>query len=94
MKDILSKKRKLDEEGVASLSATYSAVIQKNLPLKMQDPDSFIISCTIGDYQLGKALSDSGAGINLMPLFVVKGLSFGELTPTTMTLQMADITMA
>ena len=30
MKDILSKKRKLDEEGVVSLSATCSAVIQKN----------------------------------------------------------------
>ena len=27
MKDILSKKRKLDEEGVVSLLATYSAVI-------------------------------------------------------------------
>ena len=35
MKDILSKKRKLDEEGVVSLSATCSAVIQKNFPLKM-----------------------------------------------------------
>ena len=29
-----------------------------------------------------------------MPLSVVKRLSFGELTPTTMTLQMADISMA
>ena len=27
MKDILSKKEKLDEKGVVSLSATYSAVI-------------------------------------------------------------------
>ena len=29
-----------------------------------------------------------------MPLLVVKKLSLGELTPTKMTLQMADITMA
>ena len=35
MKDILSKKMKLDEKGVVSLSATCSAVIQKNLPTKM-----------------------------------------------------------
>ena len=35
MKEILSKKRKLNEEGVVSLSATFSAVIQKNFPLKM-----------------------------------------------------------
>ena len=29
-----------------------------------------------------------------MPLSMVKGLRLGEITPTTMTLQMADRTMA
>ena len=43
---------------------------------------------------MGKALCDSGASINLMPLSVAKRLSLGELTPTTMTLQMADRTLA
>ena len=43
---------------------------------------------------MGKALCDSGASINLMPLSVAKRLSLGELTPTAMTLQMADITLA
>ena len=43
---------------------------------------------------MGKALCDSGAIINLMPLSVVKRLSLGELTPTAMTLQMADRTLA
>ena len=94
MKDILSKKRKLDEEVVVSLSATCSAVIQKNLPLKMYDLGSFTIPCTIGDYELGKALCDYRVSINLMLLFVVKRLSLGELTPTTMTLHMEDRTMA
>ena len=51
MKDILSKKRKLDEEGVVSLSDTCNAVIQKNLPMKIQDPGSFTIRCTIGNYE-------------------------------------------
>ena len=32
MKDIIRKKRKLDEGGVMSLTATCSAIIQKNLP--------------------------------------------------------------
>ena len=41
-----------------------------------------------------KKLCDSGASINLMPLFVAKRLSLGELTPTAMTLQMADKTLA
>ena len=33
MKDILSKKRKFDEEEVVSMSATCSVVIQENLPM-------------------------------------------------------------
>ena len=60
----------------------------------MQDPRSFTIPCTIGNYEFGGALCDSGVSINLMTLSVVKILSLGELTPTTMTLQMADRSMA
>ena len=43
---------------------------------------------------MGKALCDSRASINLMPLLVKKRLSLGELTPIAMTLQMADRTLA
>ena len=38
LKDILSKKKKFAEEGVVNLTATYSVVIQRSLPMKMQDP--------------------------------------------------------
>ena len=48
----------------------------------------------MGNYEFGRALCDSCARINLMPLFVVKRLSLGELTPTTITLQMGDRFMA
>ena len=93
LKEILSKKRKIAEEGVVNLTATCSAVIKKTLPEKMKDPGSFTIPCVIGEFEFQKALCDSGASINLMPLSVAKKLSLGELTPTTVTLQMADITM-
>ena len=86
MKDIMSKKRKITEEGIVSLTTTYSAVIQKTLLEKIQDRGSFTIPCKIGDVDMGKALCDSGASINLMPLSVAKRLSLGELTPTAMTL--------
>ena len=76
-----------------SLTATCSAVIQNSLPEKMQDPGSFTIPCEIRHADMGKALFDSGASINLMPLSIAKRLSLGELTPTTMTLQMADRTL-
>ena len=76
------------------LTATWSAVIQNSFPEKMQDPGSFTIPYEIGHADVGKALCDFGASINLMPLSVAKRLSFGELIPTAMTLQMADITLA
>ena len=94
MKDILSKKRKITKEGIVSLIATCSAVIQKTLPEKMQDPGSFTIPCKIRDADMGKALCDYKVSINLMPLSVAKRLSLGELTPTAMTLQMVDRTLA
>ena len=94
LKEILSKKRKFDEDGVVNVPATCSAVIQKNLPLKMQDLGSFTILCTIGNYEFGRAVCDSKASINLMPLFVVKRLGLGELTSTTMTIQMVERSMA
>ena len=94
MKHILSKKRKFDEEGVVSLSATCSVMIQKNFLVKMQDPSSFTIPCTIGNFEFGRALCDFGASINLMSLSVVKRVSLGELTPIIMTRQMVDRTMA
>ena len=76
-----------------NLTATCSAVIQKKLPAKMKDPGSFTIPCSIGKYEFKKSLCDSGA-INLMPLSLVRRLSLGEVTPTTITLQMADRSMA
>ena len=93
LKEILNKKRKIAEEGIVNLTATCSVVIQQNLPTKMKDPGSFTIPCSIGKYEFKKALCGSGASINLMPLSVVQRLSLGELTPTAITLQMADKSM-
>ena len=94
LKGILSKKRKIADEGIVNLTAICNAVIQQKFPAKMKDPGSFTIPYSIGKYEFKKALCDSGASINLMPLSVVKRLSLGELTSTTITLQMADRSMA
>ena len=93
LKEILSKKRRIAEEGVVNLTATCSVVKKKTLPEKMKDPGSFTIPCVIGEFEFQKALCDSGASINLMPLSVARKLSLGELTPTTVTLQMEYRTM-
>ena len=94
LKEIPSKKKKIVEEGIVSLIATYSSVIQRCLPAKMNDPGSFTILYSIGKHKFKKALCDSEASINLMPLSVVQILSLGELAPTTIILQMADKSMA
>ena len=60
----------------------------------MQNIGSFTIPCTIGNYEFGEALCDSGASINFLPMSVVKRLSLGELASTTMSLQMVDKSMA
>ncbi|XP_016192500.1 uncharacterized protein LOC107633379 [Arachis ipaensis] len=66
------------------------AVIQRGLPPKLKDPGSFILSCTIDNRTLDKALYDLGASINLMPLSLMKKLAIEEVKPTRMSLQMAD----
>ena len=85
MKDILRKKKRIAEEGVVSLTATCSVVIQKSLQEKMQDPGIFTIPYKIGNSNMGKTLCDSGTSINLIPLSVVKRLCLGEFTPIAMT---------
>ena len=86
LKEILSKKKKIAEEGIVNLTSTCNAVIQRSLPAKMKDPGSFTIPCSIGKYEFKKALCDSSASLNLMPLSIVHRLSLGELIPTAITL--------
>ena len=94
MKDILNRKKKIAKEGIVNLTATCSAVIRRSLSAKMKDPGCFTIPCLIRKYEFKKALCDSGSNINLMPLSMVHRLSLGELTPTTITPQKVDRSMA
>ncbi|XP_022843128.1 uncharacterized protein LOC111366647 [Olea europaea var. sylvestris] len=90
MKEVMSKKRKLEEYETVKLTEECSTIFQKKLPHKRKDPDCFTISCTIGSSSFEKALYDLGASINLMSLSIFKKLGLGEVKPTTMTLQLAD----
>nr|GEW35580.1 reverse transcriptase domain-containing protein [Tanacetum cinerariifolium] len=67
-----------------------SAVILNKFPRKLGDPDKFLIPCEFIGMDECLALADLGASINLMPLSVWEGLSLPELTPTCMTLELAD----
>nr|GFC28516.1 reverse transcriptase domain-containing protein [Tanacetum cinerariifolium] len=54
------------------------------------DPGKFLIPCDFLGMDVCRALADLGASINLMPLSIWKKLSLPELTPTQMTLELAD----
>ncbi|GJR05858.1 reverse transcriptase domain-containing protein [Tanacetum coccineum] len=62
----------------------------KKLPEKIGDPGKFFIPCDFPGMDVCHALADLGASINLMPLSIWKKLSLPELTPTRMTLELAD----
>ncbi|GJU90590.1 reverse transcriptase domain-containing protein [Tanacetum coccineum] len=65
-------------------------MLLKKLPEKLGDPGKFLIPCNFPGMDVCHALADLGASINLMPLSIWKKLSLPELTPTRMTLELAD----
>ncbi|XP_062088469.1 uncharacterized protein LOC133795032 [Humulus lupulus] len=93
-KDILTKKRRLGEFETVALTEGCSAMLKSKIPPKLKDPGSFTIPCSIGGRDVGRALCDLGASINLMPMSIFKKLGIGEARPTTVTLQLADLSMA
>ncbi|MCH82075.1 hypothetical protein A2U01_0002871, partial [Trifolium medium] len=74
------------------LTEECSALFQKTLPRKCKDPSSITVPCSIGGVEIGQALCDLGASVNLMPLSIMKKLNCGEVKPTRMTLILADRT--
>ena len=89
MKDVMSKKRRLEEYETVNLTEQCSALIQRKMPEKLK-VGSFTISCIIGEHTFEKSLCDLGASINLMPTSVFNKLNLGTVKPTTISLQMAD----
>ena len=94
MKDILSKKRRINDEETIQIDANCSAIIQRTLPKKEQDPGRVTLPVAIGTTHVGKALLDLGSSINLMPLSVAKRVGDLCIKRTRMMLQLADKSFA
>ncbi|KAJ9173785.1 hypothetical protein P3X46_016889 [Hevea brasiliensis] len=93
LKEILSNKRKLEDDETVALTEECSAILQRKLPPKLKDPGSFSIPCHIGESCSTKALCDLGASVSLMPLSIYEKLNMGDLKPTHISLQLADRTI-
>nr|GEY51976.1 reverse transcriptase domain-containing protein [Tanacetum cinerariifolium] len=92
LKALIGNKEKLSEMARTPINEHCSAVILNKLPKKLGYPGKFLIPCEFPGMDECLALADLGASINLMALSVWKGLSLPELTPTCMTLKLANRT--
>nr|GEW85409.1 reverse transcriptase domain-containing protein [Tanacetum cinerariifolium] len=90
LKALIGNKENLSEMARTPINEHCSAVILNKLQRKLGDPSKFLIPCEFLGMDECLALADLGASINLMPLSVWEGLSLPELTPTCMTLELAD----
>nr|GEU83354.1 reverse transcriptase domain-containing protein [Tanacetum cinerariifolium] len=90
LKALIRNKEKLSEMARTPLNEYCFAVLLKKLPKKIRDPGKFLIPCDFPGMVECLALADLDANINLMLFFVWKRLSLPDLTPTCMTLELAD----
>nr|GEZ03672.1 reverse transcriptase domain-containing protein [Tanacetum cinerariifolium] len=90
LKALIGNKEKFSEMARTPLNEHCFAVILKKLPKKLGDPCKFLIPYNFPCMAECLALADLGASINLMLFSVWKRLSLPDLTPTCMTLELAD----
>ncbi|XP_021774382.1 uncharacterized protein LOC110738328 [Chenopodium quinoa] len=88
LKDILTNKRKLNDE-LITLPHQVSALVQHKMPKKQKDPGSFTLPVKIGNMKARGSLADLGASVCLIPLSIAQKLNI-EMIPTRKTIQLAD----
>ncbi|GKB12518.1 reverse transcriptase domain-containing protein [Tanacetum coccineum] len=90
LKALIRNKEKLSEMARTPFNEHCTVVILNKLPEKLRDPGKFLIPCDFPRMDECLALADLGASINLRPLSVWDKLSLSVLTPTCMTLELAN----
>ncbi|XP_074297952.1 uncharacterized protein LOC141628757 [Silene latifolia] len=90
LKVLISNKNSLNTLTTVNLSKECSVILMNELPQKLEYPGSFSIPCAIKTVRIERALCDLGASISLMSLKIFKKLENFELSPTRVSLQLAD----
>nr|GEV90289.1 reverse transcriptase domain-containing protein [Tanacetum cinerariifolium] len=90
IKSLLTNKDKLCELARSPLNEHCLVVLLKKFLEKLGDQGKFLIPCVFPKMAECLALADLGASLNLMPLSVWNKLSLPNLSPTCMTLELAD----
>ncbi|GKD87772.1 reverse transcriptase domain-containing protein [Tanacetum coccineum] len=90
LRSLLRNKEKLEEIAITTVNTECSAIIVNKVPEKLEDPGKFLIPCALQKLDRTGALANSGASINLLPHSIYKKLGLEALTPTRMTLELAN----
>src|SRR3989337_1946091 len=88
MKDTVTNKRKIPKAEISTMLANYS--FKGVVPKKLGDPGIPTIPYSIKRSYVKTALCDLGAGVSVMPFSLYRRLDLNKLTPTEISLQMAD----
>ncbi|XP_021747434.1 uncharacterized protein LOC110713284 [Chenopodium quinoa] len=88
LKDILTNKRKLNDE-LITLPHQVSALVQHKMPKKEKDSGSFTLSVKIGNVEARGALTDLGASVSLIPPSIAQKLNI-KMISTRKIIQLVD----
>ncbi|KAL2230561.1 UNVERIFIED_CONTAM: hypothetical protein Sindi_1650500 [Sesamum indicum] len=90
LNELCTNKSKLRGNERVSMGENGSAILQRKLPPKCNDPGTFSIPSKIGKIGIEKAMCNLGASINIIPLTICESLNTGPLKETRIMLQLAD----
>nr|KAJ0204539.1 hypothetical protein LSAT_V11C500251440 [Lactuca sativa] len=92
LKDLCVQKRKLQAYLPKKIDLTEhaSSIISNKLPPKIKDPEAPLISVTLGNINIKKALLDLGASVNIIPGNLFDQHDLGTLEQTDIILRLAD----
>ena len=75
LKEMVTGRRKAEEEQLIIMNKACSAIVQQKLPPKLDDPGCYTIPIEIGNIKAGLGLCDLGSSINVMSLPLFKRLN-------------------
>ncbi|KAI3749744.1 hypothetical protein L2E82_20360 [Cichorium intybus] len=92
LKDLCIQKRKLKSRLPKKVDLTEhaSSIVSNSLPPKLKDPGAPLISVTVGNINIKKALLDLEASVNILPGNLFDQYELGNLEHTDIILQLAD----
>src|SRR3954466_15618738 len=88
MKDVATNKRKIPEAEISTMLDNYT--FKGGIPKKLGDLGVPTIPCSIKRNYVKTALCDLGVSVSVMPLSLYHTFDLNKLTPTEMSLQIAD----